>query len=226
MSVGRPALLDVVHGLLERTYAMPRDLVEPARFVIGDAGYRRLYGDAAGATRVGSAGGDGARTLVRETTEGIRLAVYYPDAMIRTLEARPPQRGLDDDNVDAFAAFVEELDHLLCIAERWRERREVSLFELELHANVSKRLVLARFLAGSGRPLGERRRAWLRWHLFHKIRFADEDPSVRERYRDARRHAVRFLDGLPALTPAARIERLRRFHRAHAGGKLELIERS
>ena len=60
----------------------------------------------------------GARTLVRETREGLRACIYYPDGMIRRLELFPPQRGLGDENVDAFADLVEELDHLLLLAER------------------------------------------------------------------------------------------------------------
>ena len=37
-------LLASVHGLLERTYAMRTGIDDPARFVIGDRGYRLLYG--------------------------------------------------------------------------------------------------------------------------------------------------------------------------------------
>ncbi len=163
--------------------------------------------------------------LVRETAEGLRACIYYPDALIERLERYPPQHGLHERNVDAFAALVEELDHLLLLAERTRHMREVSLFELELHANVSKHLVLSRFLAGQRRRLGQDRRAWLRHHLFAKAEYCDTDPRVRERYRRARRDAVKFLDGLQGRRPAQRLELLRRFHHEGASGKLRLIER-
>ena len=91
----------------------------------------------------------GARTLVRETDEGLRASIYYPDRLIRVLEQHPPQHGLCDANVDAFATLVEELDHFLMIVARARSGRPLTLFELELHANVSKHLVLSRFLAGA-----------------------------------------------------------------------------
>ena len=61
------------------------------------------------------------------------------------------------------------------------------MFELELHANVSKHLVLARFLAGSGRAArsSAAARAWLRWHLFHKGNAQrTTEPDVRARYRE------------------------------------------
>jgi hypothetical protein len=128
-----------------------------------------------------------------------------------------------DANVDAFAVLVEELDHLLCIAERASESRPLSLFELELHANVSKYLVIARFLAGRGRALDARRRAWLEYRLFHRETVAEEDETVRSRYRDADRWAFRLVSALPSLRTQERIELFRRFHSAAASAKLELI---
>ncbi len=221
MSGGR-SLLEGVQGLLRRTYRLRADL-EAGRFVIGDSGFRELYGGGRRPGGPSSAGGSGARTLLRETPEGLRACIYYPDRLIERLEAYPPQRGLRDENVEAFATLVEELDHLLCIADGAERGRSLSLFELELHANVSKHLVLARFLAGRAGRLSARRRTWLRYHLFEKQRYCDDDPAVRQRYRDAARWAVRFLDRLAAVEPARRIELLRRFHARTATGKLRLI---
>jgi hypothetical protein len=209
-----------VQGLLERTYGMTTG-VDAASFVIGDLGYRRFF------VEVRSGGPErGARTLVRETDEGVRAAIYFPDGMIERLEAHPPQRGVGEWNVDAFAALIEEVDHLLCIAEAAHRGRPVSLLELELHADVSKALVLARFLAGSsGRPLDAGRRTWLRFHLFHKGEWAGEDPAERARYHEAARLALRFLDGLERCPPHARLQVLRDFHAVGGAGKRELIGR-
>jgi hypothetical protein len=199
--------------------------LDAARFVIGDRGYRRFFLDAAREVRSGGREA-GARTLVRETEQGLRAAIYFPDGMIARLEAHPPQRGLGETNVDAFAALVEELDHLLCIAEAACSGRPVSLLELELHADVSKALVLARFLTGrSPRPLDAARRTWLRYHLFHKGEWGGEDEGERTRYREAARWALRFLDALEGRPPAARLDALRRFHAATGPGKRELISR-
>lgn len=217
-----PSLLQSVQGLLERTYGM-RTGLDAAHFVIGDRGYRRFFLEATSA--VGWGGPElGARTLVRETDDGLRAAIYFPDRMIERLEEHPPQHGLRETNVDAFAAMVEELDHLLCIAEAARHLRPVSLLELELHADVSKALVLARFLAGSEpRPLDAGRRTWLRYHLFHKGEWAGETEAERARYREAARLALRLLDALEPLDAAARVKVLRDFHGASSTGKRELI---
>lgn len=222
MSAGG-SLLETVQALLERTYRMRTDLADIGRFVIGDAGFRRLYGGEVLVTSLGAGAALGAKTLVRETEREVRACIYYPDALILRLEEHPPQRGLHDGNVDEFATLVEELDHLLVVAERAQDEMPVSLFELELHANVSKHLVLARFLAGRGRPLDERSRAWLRYHLFHKASADDADPDVRDRYRDAQRWALRMVEAASRLRPARRVEALRRFHGATASGKIRLI---
>ena len=218
---GEP-LLDALCGLLRRTYALTAPLLPIGRYVIGDAGLRTLYPKGERAAR--SEAGAGARLLVRDTGAGVRACIYYPDAMIRRLEERPPQRGLDDDNVDAFAVLVEELDHLLVAAERAHAGRGVSLLELELQANVSKDLVLTRFLARRGQSLDPDRRTWLRSHLFHARTYSDDDPGTRHRYDEASRFALRFLRSLERLPVALRLETLRRFHRASLAGKMEMIE--
>jgi hypothetical protein len=216
----RPSLVETLQGLLERTYRMRTGLSDVGRFFVGDIGYRQFYGF--GQTHV-AGDGAGSKTLVRETTEGVRASVYLPDTLIDRLERHPPQYGLGQENVDAFATLVEELDHLLLIAERARTQRPVSLLELELHANVSKHLVLSRFLAGGSRRLSERRRLWLRHHLFEKASYCDRDPDVRERYRQAARWAVKLIDALPGRSVAGRLGLLRRFHREDTSGKMRLI---
>jgi hypothetical protein len=218
-------LLERVRGLLERTYGMRPSLGSIGSFVVGDRGYRKFYSSDEIARIVESAHGDGARTLVRETNRGLRLALYFPDAMIRRLELHPPGRGLNDANVHAFATLVEELDHLLLIAERAELDRPVTMFELELHANVSKYLVLSRFLAGAAPVLAEDRRRWLRHKLFDGIRYSECDHSIRRRYEDAAHWAVRFLDAIRTVDPKMRLPLLRRFHACGPAEKVSMIER-
>ncbi len=234
------SLLATLQALLERTYRMETGIEEIGRYVIGDEGYRRFYGPlsadrpaappggstwaARGAARAGA--GASARVLVRDGPGAVGVHIYYPDELIRRLEENPPTRGLGERNVDPFATFVEELDHFLLIAERARLGRPVSLLELELHANVTKYLVCALFLAaaGAGRaraPLGARERQWLLWHLFEKAGFAEEDPRAQQRYRDASRFARRFLGRLESERGALpRLALLRAFHDATHQGKL------
>ncbi len=217
------SLLEAIRGLLERTYRMRSGLGDLAPFIIGDRGYERIYGLSGPVSSIESASADGARTLIRETVGGVRATVYFPDALIETLERYPPQCGIGVENIDAFATFVEEIDHLLSVADRSRGNRTVSLFELELHANVSKHLVCERFLAGGRSRLDVHERLWLRHRLFDSGTFCDRDSGVRARYRDALRWSVRMLDRIKTLEPTVRLRTLRRFHDLGSGGKLELI---
>jgi hypothetical protein len=216
---GEP-LLDALCGLLRRTYALTAPLLPIGCYVIGDAGLRVLY--PRGQREVRSEAGEGARLLVRDTGDGVRACIYYPDAMIRRLEEKPPQRGLNEDNVDAFAVLVEELDHLLVAAERAQAGRGVSLLEMEVQANVTKDLVLSRFLPRRGARVDPDRRAWLRRQLFEARTYCDEDRSVRDRYDEASRFALRFLGALERTPRPRRLNALRRFHRASLSEKFAL----
>ena len=285
---GRPSLLHVLQDLLERTYRIDSGVGEISRFVIGDEGYRLLYGRtgaavrrtadamaagtaswgspagarllvregvgpiaagtargfaeagarflvrggvgpiAAGTASTGSAAG--ARVLVRDGSGSVAACIYYPDALIAHLERFPPGQGIGDENIDAFAAFVEELDHFLVLAERVRLGRPVSLLELELHANVTKYLVCALFLArAAGRgdrsgSLDASARAWLLWHLFEKVTFAEPEPQVQERYCDASRFGRRVIDRLEREKDrVTRLALLRAFHDAGGQDKLTLL---
>jgi hypothetical protein len=210
------SLLHQLAGLIERTYDIAPGIEDYASYVIGDDGYRRRWMAQLEAVEPHSA-----RMLVRENGRDLHAAIYYPNELICELEQEPPQHGLSEKNVDAFATFVEELDHLLLLAWRRLQRRPVSQFELELQANVTKYLVLQRFLSANGR-LDESKRQWLHHHLFEKAEFSDENVKIRRRYEEASRSAVKFLRTLPVLA-TSRIRLLRRFYAANSGGKLELI---
>ena len=103
------SLLDALCGLLRRTYALTAPLRPIGCYVIGDEGLRTLYPN--GERDARSATGAGARLLLRETPAGVRACIYYPDAMIRHLESKPPQLdampwGSNGQAIRLGAAFV------------------------------------------------------------------------------------------------------------------------
>jgi len=224
-TVRAPSLLEQVRGLIERTYDHQTGLGPLAPFVIGDQGYRRLCATRTIVRRVGAAPeaacGDRAQLLLsREAGGSWKAAVYFPDDLIAALETYPPTRGVHVRNVAAFAAFIEEIDHLLLVAARIRGGPELSLLELELHANVTKDLVLRHFL---DRTAGDACAAWVRHHLFVKPTYCDSDPDIRDRYRDAAALALRYLDRLSRLPPQERVTDLRRFSRLSHHAKIRLL---
>ena len=218
------SLLCRLQGVIERTYDLETGIGDIGRFVIGDEGYRRIYGPlAAGGgviEKVGAARDPsvphGARTLVRQEGSGtLALSIYYPDSLIECLESNNPTQRLDDGNVDAFATLIEELDHFLVIADRHRGNGVMSLLDLELHANVTKYLMLRMFVGKLRRAsrLSAGDSKWIRFHIFEKSEFAQADPDVRARYRDASRLASRYVSRLDTMALSGRPRELRRFHR-------------
>ena len=195
-------------SIIERSYAMPPVIGDLAPFLIGDEGYAVLYGSGRDADAA-----MGARVMVRETGDAVRLALYLPDVLVRHLEHFNPLSGLGDVNIDAFTIFIEELDHLLTIASRAAAGRPISLLELEHHANVTKYLVVLHFL---GRQIGRSRlpeplRLWARHHVFEK--YLDGPGEEEERYQKAARLARRHVRLLDSLTIEQRLTELRAFQR-------------
>jgi len=225
-------LLPALQGIIERTYGMPKVIADTGVFLIGDAGLRAFYrypwqdshGDANGAHGA-TVHPTGARVLVRNMEGSPRLAVYYPDSLVRHLEQRDPRRGIDDDNIDAFAVLIEELDHLLVIASRTARRRPVSLLELEIHAGVTKYLVVTHFLGSlvGRRRLSEFHRVWARHHLFGK--YAAGHGEHESRYLEAARLAGRYVSWLDRLPVPARLAELLEFDRRGLAEQVGWIER-
>ena len=212
----RRSLLDLVQSLIERTYAPRETLADAERFVIGDDGLARLYGRPPSEQRP--------MLLVRCAGDVHHARVYFPDRLIRNLETHDPSRGLSEHNLHDFAAFVEEVDHLLVVVARVRAAQRVTALELELHANVTKMLVASLFLA---RTLGTERlnleqKARLRFELLERGDYGTEEPALRERYREARRHAIRFLSRLERVPRPERPSLLREFSRAPVERKMAI----
>lgn len=217
--MAQSSLLARVHRLIDATYDLDSSGIDPAVYIVGDAGVARLVD-----TLPPGEDRPRAMVLVRTVGDAHRVTLYYPDALIRNLERNDPRCGLSEENLHDFATFVEELDHLLVLVTSGARGRPVSGLELELHANVTKILVVSLFLArtlGVG-ELTLRQRHALRHELLGRGDYAREPPELRQRYRDARRHGLRFLRRLEATPPPRRPQLLRRFSRAPLGEKLRL----
>ncbi|MBI4160887.1 MAG: hypothetical protein HY509_00390 [Acidobacteria bacterium] len=218
------SLLEELQDLIERTYDLERSVQDIGKFVIGDDGYRRLV-EGRELIRVVHAAEPGPAVLVRQEAGGILASLYYPDWLILQLERHPPLLRVDAENLPALGLFVEELDHLLFLADRARQGRPVRLLELEFHANVTAELAARLLWARQRRraTLGEPERRWLRRHLRGDAGFGHLEAGVRARYADAARLAERYVDRLDRFPREARLPELRRFHRRTWGEHVEAL---
>ena len=211
----RSDLLARLQRLIERTYDLGNG-PDAAAHVIGDGGLTALYRIPVEARRP--------MLLVQRREEGHILHVYYPDRLVANLEANDPSRGLNQHNLRDFATFVEELDHFLQVSACVRAGREITAVELEIHANVTKVLVAWLFVARTLRceQLAPLDRACVMHELLERGDYHVEEPVLRERYRDARQHAIRFLSRIQREPIAGRPALLRQFSRANLRSKLAL----
>lgn len=152
-----------------------------------------------------------------ENGSRLRVALFYAEAMIETLEAADPRRALSESNVVPFVVFAEEASHALHTSFAFDEggpdrvRATGFLVELELLARIDAYLLLCHFVHGLTSRLTEGDRAWARREAVTRWDVPYADPSLEARYRTAARHAGAFLDSLEALDPPDRLVELRRF---------------
>ena len=205
---------------------MDTGVEDVSKFIIGDKTYRRLYGDECIATSINSSN-TSARVLIRQHTNPLRVSLYYPNWMIRKLEKYDPRYGVYDVNIDEVAVFTEELDHLLLIAQNYKHQKPFSLLGLELHANITKYLVLSYFIANQmGLPrLNPVFRDLLKRHLFGENQYVGNLPQDIQRYMEADRLAWKYINFLEELDKETYIQEIREFNKLMSVEMVSYVEK-
>lgn len=165
------------------------------------------------------------KLLVCEREDGLHLSLYLDPAVVAVLAVNDPTRCLNDGNLAEFLTALEGVSHFLYLAWNARHGRGISLFELELQAEVDK-FVASMFLLARQRRLRVPRE--LHERLFARPVFdgrlaADEG----RRYRDASRLAGLYCGRLRRRYLLQRgpglVRELRRFYRLTHRYKLDHI---
>jgi hypothetical protein len=161
----------------------------------------------------------------------LRLALFFDDRMISTLENRDPRSCLSEENVLPFLVLTEELSHAIHTTYAFSEggsSRVVDpdfLTELEMLARIDAYLLLRLFVRGLTHSYTATDRKWVRHQAVTRWEVAYEDGDLDARYRGAARQAARFIDRLEALPQDRRLGALRAFRRLPLNAKKVVLER-
>lgn len=161
-----------------------------------------------------------ARTFLRAADGRLRVGIYYSQWLIEQLEANDPRAGLHDGNIRALIAFVEEINHALHAALRFRGGEapgpdESYARNLELQGQVDTYLVLLLFVGFFRKPgtITRADRRWLRFHMFEsQCGGSYRTRRLRERYMETTLLAARYTRFLESLEACRRIGEIRAFH--------------
>ena len=165
------------------------------------------------------------KLLIAEADGEADVALYLERELLDRLDSHDPLTKLDRDNLADFWAALEGVSHFTYYAWNAARDKTVSLFELELQAEVDKFVTTGMLLREqTGRdPSGLH--AW----LFDSPTLAAElEAHDRERYRRANRYAAKYCRRLePTLArddEASAHRELRRFYRLSQTSKLAHID--
>ena len=164
------------------------------------------------------------RLLLHHDGDEVSLTLYLDDALLARLRDRNPLDELGDDDLDDLWTAVEGISHFNYVVHNATARREVTLLELELQAEVDK-FVSTVLLA---REQGRRAVASRLHHLLFERMTLDRElgEEERERYRLANDYAGRFCRRIGARLHDAGEEvmaELREFYRFSQRQKISHI---
>jgi hypothetical protein len=218
-------LLGEIQILLERTYGYTGVNFED--FLLSQQRSRDLS-DLAGpsAAQISDLG----RVFLRIVDGNLCLGIHYDSGVVEALEKNNPAGGLNDENILPFMVFLEELDHAVHAALKFRDgfvdiHSEAFVRDLELQAKVDTYLVLQKYCAFFNKPqrLTDADRRWLKACVFDRERSALESQLLAERYHETNRLARRYVRHLDGLPRTRRTTEIRRFRKLSYGQKRDRI---
>ncbi len=163
------------------------------------------------------------KLLIAEADGEADVALYLERDLLERLDKHDPLRRLDESNLADFWAALEGVSHFTCYAWNAARDKSVSLFELELQAEVDKFVTTHMLL----REQTGREPNGLHGWLFDSPTLAAElGEHERERYRLANRYAAKYCRRLKKTgdDEAAAQRELRRFYRLSQTSKLAHID--
>jgi hypothetical protein len=169
------------------------------------------------------------KLLVSQDDESLDIALYLDQQVVDRLHTHDPLIRLHDDNLESFLLALEGVSHFVYLTWNASRRKEVTLLELELQAEIDKFVFSALLLRAQRETRLSPR---LHARLFDGTAFDEAlSDEERERYQDANHYAGRYCRQLERrfgsdYAGRAPLAELRHFYRLPQGDKLRRIERS
>lgn len=162
------------------------------------------------------------KLLIAEAGGEAEVALYLDRELLERLDASDPLTSLSADNLGDFWAALEGVSHFTYYAWNAEREKSVTLFELELQAEVDKFVATDRLLREQH---GQEQAGLHRW-LFDLPELDERLAGAeRERYRRANRYAGKYCRRLAAARDDTAVQReLRHFYRLSQGSKLSHID--
>ena len=163
------------------------------------------------------------KLLIAEANGEADVALYLEQELLDRLAQRDPLTRLDGENLADFWSALEGVSHFVYYAWNAARDKAVSLFELELQAEVDKFVTTGLLL----REQTGREPSGLHGWLFDSPTLAAElAEHERERYRRANRYAAKYCQRLTLGRDdeAAAHRELRHFYRLSQSSKLAHID--
>ncbi len=166
------------------------------------------------------------KLLIAEADGEADVALYLERELLERLDRNDPLERLHADNLGDFWAALEGVSHFIYYAWNAARDKSVSLFELELQAEVDKFVTTGMLLREQGGLTPDGLHAWL---FDVPVLAAELGVEERERYRRANRYAGKYCRHLqPALArgadEVAAQRELRHFYRLSQTSKLAHID--
>ena len=164
------------------------------------------------------------KLLIAEADGEADVALYLERELLERLDRNDPLTKLDGDNLADFWSALEGVSHFTYYAWNAARDKGVSLFELELQAEVDKFVTTGMLLR---EQTGREPNGLHGWLFDSATLVAELDEQERERYRRANRYAAKYcrrLSNAPSNPEDSALQReLRHFYRLSQASKLAHI---
>ena len=165
--------------------------------------------------------------FVLETNDGLDISLFLDPSVVDEVNKREPGTPLKLNGMNDYLLALEGVSHFQYLIWNAERNKSVTLFELELQAEIDKYILVSILLSKQRNGAIPKD---LYGYLFDAAQFRqDLTPNVAKRYREASHYAGKYCRSLKAEFPTQHhrkdfLTEIRRFYRLPQNEKVRRIE--